>query len=466
MKNHLLIVNAKIVLETGLFEGSILVNHGLIENIFSKNRVLPEADIIIDAQGKFVFPGAIDPHVHLNLKTPMGTSSDDFYSGSKAALRGGTTTLIDFITPARGESLLDAIRKRKAEAADCLVDYTFHLSPVEWSKNTAMEIIQAIHSEHIVSFKVYMAYKNSIGLEKNELELVLRTVGKYGGIVLVHAEMGDEIEENVRLFVSKGLTSPEYHARSRPPQTESEAVSWVVNAAMEHKCPLYVVHTSCGSSISAVQEMIKSYKKSPVYFETCPQYLLFNDEVYQSPIQNALPFVISPPIRPEKERMLLKSHLLNANIHSIGTDHCPFTRSEKIKYQHDFTKIPNGVGGIEFRLPVIYNELVVKEGMSVLKFVKLVATNPAKIFGLYPQKGVIRKGSDADLIIWDENADFVFDTKSQWQQTDINIYDGYHAKGKPVIVIRKGEIVVREDVLVKQTKGEFLDRKPIGKSGI
>ena len=456
----LLLTNARIVLEMEVLHGSLFVKDGKIAGLYAYNAPVPEAEENIDVAGKYILPGGIDPHVHLHLQTPNGTSTDDFYSGTKAALKGGTTSIIDFITPRRGQSLLDAIPERKAEAKESLVDYTFHLSPVEWTKNTAQEMIQAIHSEHITSFKVYMAYKESIGLEDSALEMVLRTAGRFGGIVLVHAENGDEIRRKIAELRLAKKTSPMYHPVSRPPLTEIEAVEKIVRMATENKCPLYIVHTSCGTSIRNVYEKALIKSTSPVFFETCPQYLLFDEEVYRSSREKALAFMMSPPLRPLPEKELLKKYFLQGRIQSIGTDHCPFTWEQKKREPEDFTRIPNGAGGIEYRMQLIFNEMVIKAGKSIIEFVKLTAGNPAKIFGLFPQKGVIQKGSDADLVIWDADKDFVIDTQGQWQQTDINIYAGYRGKGVPVSVFRKGKRMIENERLTGNLKGEFLPRKP------
>ncbi len=464
--NTLLFTNAQIVLEMEVLQGSLLIKDGKVAGLYGRKAALPAADEILDIEGKYILPGGIDPHVHLHLTTPNGISSDDFYSGSKAALKGGTTSIIDFITPRRGQSMLEAIAGRKTEAKTSLVDYTFHLTPVEWTENTAQEMIQAIHSEHITSFKVYMAYKESIGLEDDALEMVLRTAGRFGGIVLVHAEKGDEIARRVEELHRAQKTSPRYHPVSRPPHTEIEAVEKIVRMATANKCPLYVVHTSCGSSIERVYEKALIKSGSPVFFETCPQYLLFNDEVYQSSQENALAFMMSPPLRPLPEQKLLKKYFLQGKIQSIGTDHCPFTREQKNREAQDFSKIPNGAGGIEYRMQLIFNEMIVKEGKSIIEFVKLVAGNPAKIFGLYPRKGVIQKGSDADLVIWDPDKDFVIDTGHQWQQTDINIYEGYRGKGAPVAVFRRGRKMIENDRLTGTCKGTFLPRKPWKKESL
>ncbi len=459
MRKNLLIKNAKIVLENSIYEGSILIKEGKINRLIPTHKPTPKTVNTIDAEGKYVFPGGIDPHVHFHLKTSNGYSADNFYTGSKAALYGGTTCIIDFITTKKGQSLIEAIQLRKEEAKESLTDYSFHLTPVEWKVDSAKEIIQSIHNEYITSFKVYMAYKESIGLEDKDIEHVMRTLGKFGGVLLVHAELGDEITQNQKMLLKEGKKEAKYHPISRPPQTEIEAIEKIVKKAIQHKCPLYIVHTSCGSSLDNILDYLKQNTKTPIFFETCPQYLLFDDSVYQKNQSSALPFIMSPPIRNMEEKNKLRTHLFENHIHTIGTDHCPFNWKEKLAHADDFTKIPNGAGGVEYRLQILFNEMVVKEGLSIVKFVKNISTNAAMIFGLYPEKGVIQSGSDADLVIWDAEKEFTIDIKNQKQNTDINIYQAYQGKGTPSMVIKKGELIIKDNIIQKEVKGEFIKRK-------
>ncbi len=438
--NNLLILNGTIVNSQSQSRADLAVKDGVISQIGLFNPADFHDFQVIDAAGKYIFPGGIDPHVHLQLPTPAGASCDDFLSGSKAALVGGTTFLIDFVTPSRGESLMKALAFRLKESNNCLVDYTLHMG-ITWYDDTIPEQMEwCVNEVGIKSFKAYLAYKGSIGIEYDELEKVMQTAASLNAIVLVHCEEGDVILKNQKNFISQGKTEPLYHALSRPAEVESESVRKVIELCRKTGCKTYIVHTSTAKSI----EYIEAAKKEglPLYCETCPQYLLLDESVYSKPMPDSLKYVISPPIRSKADQAALWLALADGTVDVISTDHCPFnTKGQKDVGANDFTKIPNGAGGIENRLALLYTYGVLSKKISLEQFVGLTSTNAARIFELYPQKGAIEIGSDADLVIWDPEVKSVISVNTQVQQCDSNIYEGISINGEAEFVIRNGEIL-------------------------
>jgi len=410
---------------------------------------------IIDARDFLVFPGGIDPHVHMQLPTGLGTSSDDFHSGSIAALIGGTTTIIDFVTPEKGQSLSETIALRKKEAEDSVIDYSFHVSPIEWRKGMANEISDCVDHEGLRSFKAYMAYKDSIGLEDEALEKVMNSIAKSNGILAVHCELGDEIEELRSAFAEKECLSPEYHALSRPAELEALAVKRLIGFVEKTNCTLYIVHVSSAKSLEYIQEARD--QKLPVHAETCPQYLMLDDSKYKLSYEEASKYIMSPPLRKTEDNEALWQALGSGLIQTVGTDHCPFTSEQKKQGLVDFRKIPNGAGGVEHRLSLLYTYGVLQKRISLQQFVGLTSTNAAKIFGLFPQKGHIGIGSDADLLIWDPNSTSKINAANHHMQCDFNIYENMEIQGNPAMVISNGKILVNDNkATFSNQQGRFL----------
>ncbi len=456
----LLIKNGIIVNATNSLKADIFCKDGKIQKI--EENLIPDSlpDKIIDAKGCFLIPGGIDPHVHMHLPTPAGFSSDDFYTGSVAALYGGTTTLIDFVTPKKGQSLVNAIQQRKEEAANCLANYSFHVSPVEWRSTMEEEILNCVNKEGLKSFKVYMAYKDSIGLEDDVLLMVMEAVAKSDGMVTVHCELGDDIEVLRNELANKNELSPSSHPLSRPAKLEAEAVRKVIEMAKETNCPLYIVHVSAKESLKHISKAQKSGQV--VYGETCPQYLLLEDSLYTGNFQEAVPYVMSPPLRKKEDNAALWEAVGNATILTIGTDHCPFSMIQKEIGINDFRKIANGAGGVEHRLALLYTYGVLTGKISMNEFVALCSTNAAKIFGLYPAKGIITVGVDADIVIWNPEKENTISTKNHHSNCDINIYESTKTVGAPIIVLSRGKIVVENGKLNKKIpKGKFLKTSSI-----
>lgn len=451
-----LIKNGIVVSSNEQSKLDILICEGKIVQVESKiheNNV----DKIIDASNMYVIPGGVDPHVHLYLPTPVGYSSDDFISGGISALYGGTTTIIDFVTPKKGQPLPIALQERIQEAKDCPIDYSFHVSPVDWRDTSEKEIQECIDLG-FPSFKIYMAYKDTIGLEDESIYHVMKTVSKFGGIVTAHCELGDEISSFRDFYVSQNLVAPIYHQLSRSPRVEAIAVKRAIDIADQTNCPLYIVHVSAGDSLKHIH--LAQQSGQPVFAETCPHYLLLDESLYQGEFNQTVRYVISPPLRSTDDIHQMwngvKSHVIN----TIGTDHCPFSLAQKSVGKDDFRKIPNGAGGIEHRLELLFTYGVLSNKISLTEMVDLFSTQPAKIFGLYPKKGAIAIGSDADIVIWNPNIDSTISSKTHHSKADLSIYEGFKTKGKVEFVLTKGQVVIDHGgSIINKTKGEVLKRK-------
>ncbi len=450
----ILIKNGIIVRASETQKGDILIKNGKIEALGDNIEIGNKKIKIIDAEHLLIFPGGIDPHVHLHLPTKAGFSSDDFYSGSKAALYGGTTTIIDFVTPRKGMSLKKALDLRMKEAENSLIDYTFHVSPIEWNDNSEKEI-EEIFKLGINSFKIYLAYKDTIGLSYDDAEKVMQVIAKNHGVLAVHCEDDKKIEKHKRKFLKNGDTGVEFHALSRPSKTEYLAVRRIIEVSNRTKCSTYLVHISSKKSLEYIRKA--QLKNSKLFAETCPQYLLLDDSLYNGDFEKTSGYVISPPLRKPEDNVKLWNAIADETISTVGTDHCPFTLEQKRKGISDFTKIPNGAGGIEHRLSLLFTYGVLQQRISLNKMVDIFSTAPAKIFGLYPHKGEIAIGSDADLVIWNPYTDNNISVKTHHQNSDINIYDGITAKGNADYVIKNGEIVIEKGELINsEIKGKFL----------
>lgn len=454
-----LIKNGTIVTSEKTFQGDILFCDSKTAEVKKKISEFPKDAEIIDASGMLVFAGGVDAHVHFDLPTPAGNSSDDFYSGSIAAIYGGTTSFIDFVTPSKDESLISALNKRLKFSERSLLDYSFHMSITSWNKETSKEMEVIVKEYGITSFKTYLAYKGTIGIEDEELFNVMKTAARLKALVTVHCETGDEILRLQKKFISEGKTSPKYHALSRPASCEAAAVKNVITLAQKTKCPVYIVHTSAAASLEEIEKAQRSGQT--VFSETCPQYLLLDDSVYDLPLPESLKYVISPPIREKSNQKKLWDGMKNGSVKVIATDHCPFnTKGQKDKGIHNFTKIPNGAGGIEHRLPLLYTYGVLKKKISLKQLVALTSAYPAEIFGLYPQKGNTAKGADADIVIWNPKTKDIISAKTHHQRCDSNIYEGFITEGKPEFVFVKGKkVLAKNNINTTGIKGSFLQRK-------
>lgn len=453
----LLIKNGTIVTENKVETKDILIIGEQIETI--EEKINYNADTIVDAKECYIFPGGIDPHTHMELPV-MGTiSSDSFKSGTLAALFGGTTTIIDFANQLRGEHLIDALNNWHNKAKNnCYTDYSFHISVTDVQEETLEEIKKMVKDQGVSSFKTFMAY-NTMKIGPWEMEALMGIVKQYGGKVLVHAEDGEMINDLIKNYSkNKNKQKVVNHPLCHPPETESLATKNAIKISEKKDCPLYIVHVSCKKAISEIVEAQK--QKLPILGETCIQYLLLDESLYHhKKFIEAAKYVLSPPLRKQEDREALWTAIQNGTIEVVATDHCPFLLKQKQAGENDFTKIPNGIPGVEYRLELLFSEGVIKRGMSLNQFVKLTSYNAAKIFGLFPKKGTIQAKSDADLVIFDPNKKHVISSKTHHMNCDYSPYEGMNLIGKCRTVILRGKIAIdHENILINEGYGQYLYR--------
>ncbi len=439
-----------------IYISDILIKEGKIAQIMPEIPVSPDW-LIVDASGKMVFPGGIDAHVHMELPTTSGNSSDDFFSGSKAAIAGGTTAIIDFVTPARGDSFINAFKERENLAIKSLIDYAFHVSPTWWGKESAGEMEILVKEFGVTSFKCYMAYQKTVGINEEILVEVMRTAKKLNALVTLHCEDNSIIQKNIAQFISEGKTSPNYHPLSRPNEAEKKAVQKAISLASKTGCKIYIVHVSTAGAVNLIRKAQNSGIE--IYAETCPQYLLLDDSVYDQPFEKSAPYVMSPPLRKKEDQEALWEALADGTIQTVGTDHCPFNlKGQKNRGENNFTLIPGGAGGVEHRLSLLYAYGVLTKRISLEQFIKVTSENPAILFGI-KNKGKIKTGYDADLVIWNPVKESVISAKTHHQNCDTNIYEGRKVKGIPEMVIANGRIVLEQGkIITTGLAGNYIHR--------
>lgn len=452
----LLIKNGTIVTASASGLGDVRCRDGKIVEV--SLGLAAAGEEILDASGRYVFPGGVDPHVHMELPVAGTVSSDDFESGTAAGLAGGTTTIIDFVHPERGEDPIDALSARREEAAKAVCDYGLHMAITWWGEKTAESMARCVE-EGVPSFKVYMAYKASVGLDDADLVNVLQSVSDLGALALVHAEHAEMIEHLRDRFAAEGKTAPKYHALSRPSPLEGEATGRAAALAGAVGARIYIVHVTCRESVEVIATAQR--RGWSVHGETCPQYLLLDDTVYDRAGFEGSAFVIAPPIRPKGHQEVLWAAIDDTTVESIGTDHCPFNLAgQKELGRDDFRLIPGGAAGIEHRLSLLYTYGVEAGRIDLNRFVDLVSTRPAKLFGLYPSKGSIAVGADADLVIWDPGATSTISARTHRHRCDRSIYEGFVVQGAPSEVVAAGAVRYRNgDLLAERGAGRFLRRR-------
>lgn len=452
------IKNGRIVTATDNYQADLLVENEKIVSIGSCSTF--EADQSYDAAGKLIFPGAIDVHTHLDMPFGGTVTADDFTSGTTAAAAGGTTCIIDYALQTPGKSLGAALETwhQKAEGK-CAVDYGFHVAVTDLNQSVLDEMPVLIDKGY-PSFKVFMAYKGVFMVDDATLLKVLKQSGEAGGLVLVHAENGDVIDVLCSEMLAAGKTAPLYHALSRPPQAEEEAVNRFITMAELSGAPAYVVHLSDAGALGRVADA--RMQGLPIYAETCPQYLFLDLERYNEPDFGGAKYVMSPPLRESGNEEYLWCGLSSGNLQVVASDHCSFNfKGQKDLGLNDYTKIPNGAPGLETRVQLLFAGGVLEGRISINKFVDLVSTAPARLFGLYPQKGTIAAGCDADLVIFDPEASFTITQANQHQNVDYNPYEGFKGKGVPEKVFSRGSLVIDSGKYVgKIGHGRFQARKP------
>ena len=453
-----IITSGTIATATDIFKADILIENGVIVQIATK---IEDSDAeIIDATGKYIFPGGIDPHTHLDMPFNNTVTDDDWESGTIAAAFGGTTTIIDFCLTAGETKLSNAVvkwnEKAKGKAA---IDYGYHMMITDLNEETEKELPLLLEKEGITSIKVFMAYAKEFQATDRTLYKAFKIGKETGAVVMVHCENGSVIDELVEEARLAGNTSPIYHALTRPPELEGEATKRAIELAHVAGAKLYVVHVTCKE---AVDEIIKAREKGyDVYGETCPPYLVLDQTALEKPNFEGAKYVWSPPLRPKSHQEVLWNALKAKQLQTIGSDQCSFSFNGKKQLGlNDFSKIPNGGPFIEDRFSVLFSEGVAKGRITVNDFVDMISTSSAKIFGLYPRKGTIAVGSDADIVLFDPNAKRIISAQTHHMAVDYNAFEGLEVVGEPITVLVRGEYVIKEKEFVGSLDhGKYIRRK-------
>jgi len=458
----LLISNGRIITASDDYVADVYCDNGIISAI-GKN--LPshrfQADRTIDASGKYVIPGGIDVHTHLDMPFGGTNSSDDFETGTIAAAFGGTTSLVDFAIQYRGKTMRHALDDWMARASGkAAIDYAFHMIVTELPDAGLGDMDTMVRNEGVTSFKLFMAYPGVFMVDDATIFRALVRTGENGGLVCMHAENGGVIDVLVQEALRKGQKAPKYHALTRPSRAEGEATGRAIALAEMAGVPIYIVHLSSADALEKVRQARDM--GLPAYAETCPQYLFLSYDNYEEPGFNGAKYVMSPPLREKWHQDVLWRGLAKNDLQVISTDHCPFCMSEQKELgSNDFSKIPNGAPGIETRLTLVHNGGVRTGRIGLNRFVELCSTTPAKMFGLFPRKGTIAVGSDADIVVFDPNAEQTLGVKTLHMRVDYNPYEGTRVKGAPSTVISNGAVIIDGGTFVgKKGAGRFVRRGP------
>lgn len=413
----------------------------------------------LDATGCYVMPGGIDPHTHLEMPF-MGTySADDFESGTRAGLAGGTTMVVDFALPSPGQGLIDALHMWDNKAGRATADYSYHMAVTWWGQQVFDEMAEVV-ARGIPSFKHFMAYKGALMVNDDELFASFRRCAELGALPMVHAENGDIVAEMTARLLAAGTTGPEGHAWSRPPQVEGEATNRAIMIADMAGVPLYVVHTSCEEAHEAIRRARQAGKR--VWGEPLVQHLVLDESEYLNPDwDHAARRVMSPPFRDKRHQDSLWAGLAAGSLSCVATDHCSFTTAQKRSGLGDFSKIPNGTGGLEDRMPVLWTEGVNTGRITMNEFVAVTSTNIAKILNLYPKKGAVLVGADADLVVWDPEKTKVISAAAQQSAIDYNVFEGRTVRGLPRYTLTRGHVAVKDGAIdTREGHGKFVPRAP------
>jgi dihydropyrimidinase len=452
----LLIKNGTVVTATDLYKGDVLIERDVVTAV-GTDLAMP-ADRMLDATGRYVIPGGIDCHTHLDMPFGGTTSADDFESGTVAAAFGGTTSIVDFAIQYKGQTLHDAWETWMKKAEDkAAIDYGFHMIITDLSDAVEDEM-DALVRQGVSSFKLFMAYPGVFMLDDATIFRAMLRTGSNGGTICIHAENGGVIDVLVQKALAEGKTAPKYHALTRPARAEGEATHRAIALAEMADVPVYIVHLSAAEALEMVTEARD--RGLPAYAETCPQYLFLSHDNYEEAGFEGAKYVMSPPLRPRETQDRLWRGLAFNDLQAISTDHCPFCMKEqKTLGAHDFSKIPNGAPGIETRMSLVYDGGVRTGRISLNRWVELTSTSPAKIFGLFPRKGTIAPGSDADIVIFDPEKKTTLSVKALHMKVDYNPYEGREVFGVSETVISRGQVIVENGRFTGRAgAGEFVKR--------
>ena len=453
-----LIRGGTVVTAADLYKGDVLIEDERVSTIGASLGIA--ADRTIDATGKYVLPGGIDVHTHLDMPFGGTTSADDFESGTVAAAHGGTTCVVDFAIQYRGQTLRHAwetwMKKAQGKAA---IDYGFHMIVTDLNDSVEQEM-DALVREGVTSFKLFMAYPGVFMLDDATIFKALLRTGENGGTICMHAENGGVIDVLVKKALAEGKTAPKYHALTRPASAEAEATHRAIALAEMAGVPIYIVHLSAAEAL----EMVTAARDRglPAYAETCPQYLFLSYANYEEEGFEGAKYVMSPPLRAQGNEEKLWRGLAGNDLQAVSTDHCPFCMKEqKVLGKDDFSKIPNGAPGIETRMSLLFDGGVKTGKITLNRFVELTATSPAKLFGLFPRKGTIAPGSDADIVVFDPEKKQKLSAKTLHMKVDYNPYEGREVTGQAEVVLSRGKVIVEGGKFVgKAGAGSYLKRSP------
>lgn len=451
-----LIKNGRIITAVDDYNADLLVEDGIITMIARSIDLV--ADKVIDANGRYVIPGGIDPHTHMDLPFGGTSSSDDFRTGTIAAAFGGTTTIIDFAVQYHGQALNQALDVWFAKAeGKAAIDYAFHLICTDLPDSRLPEIKDLI-KQGVTSFKLFMAYPGVFLVDDGTIFKAMTTASEAGGLICMHAENGVVIDVLVKRALAEGRTAPKYHALTRPTKAEAEGTGRAIALAEMANAPVYIVHLSC---YDALRKVVEGRDNGiPAYAETCPQYLFLDDSYYDQENFEGSKYVMTPPLRGKENQEKLWQGLKFNDLQVISTDHCPFCfKEQKELGRDDFSKIPNGGPGVENRMSLIFNGGVVSGRINVNRFVEITSTAAAKIFGLFPRKGTIAVGSDADIVIFDPNEETIISAQSHHMNVDYSCYEGTKVRGVAKTVLSRGKVVIEEGLYIGSPgDGQFLKR--------
>jgi dihydropyrimidinase len=457
-----LIKGGRIVTAADDYVGDVFVDNGTVAMIGESLDMT--ADKVIDAAGKYVLPGAIDPHTHIEMFFGGTTTCDDFTSGTVSAAFGGTTSLVDFCMQAPGTSFPEALENyhEKIERAKPVIDVGFHIGVTDLREGGTLDDLAKLPDEGVTSYKLFMAYKGAVMVDDDTLFQAMLTAAESGALIMVHAENGDAIDIIVKNAVAEGKTEPIWHARTRPMETEAEATNRAAQLSRIAGAPLYVVHVSCQPAVEPIQ--LAREKGWDVWGETCTQYLFVDESALDQPGFEGGKYIYTPPPRPKEQQEHLWNAIRSDVLSVVSTDHCPFNWPEqKAINGEEFQKVPNGGPGIENRLHMLHHFGVREGRLTLNRMVELTSTNVAKLFGLYPRKGTIAPGSDADIVVWDPEKKLTISASTHHSNVNYNLFEGTEVQGAPEVVMVRGQVIVEDDELVAQPgAGQFIKRARFG----